>query len=96
MTTVKTVRKDKNAKIWEKEEFYEKERAKHRKENGRITYDCFNAQTTGDRVTCKKGKILHSESPDGSIKLLSVLRGRTSSVCKQCRWFDPDPDTETN
>jgi hypothetical protein len=41
-------------------------------------------------VTCKKGKILHPHSPDGSITLEAVLRGRTPSVCVDCRWFEPD------
>lgn len=90
MTTVKTVKKDKNAKIWGEEEVYAKEREVHRKRHGRITYDCFNAQVNGDRVTCKHGKILHPHSPDGSITLEAVLRGRTPKVCNDCRWFESD------
>lgn len=69
-------------------ESYERERARHRRRNHRITYDCESAKTIpGNRVRCSRGKILHSESTDGSIYLLFVIRGRTCGICKTCSYF---------
>ena len=59
-------------------------REKQRKKLGWLTYDCFYARCREDRVICHKGKCLAR----GDMSLLSVLRGRTASVCKSCLSFD--------
>lgn len=51
-----------------------------------ITYDCYNAIVDGERVKCKKGYLLAG----GTMPLLTVLRGRTASVCHTCKDFDGD------
>ena len=54
----------------------------------RITYDCYNAGLQDNRVVCSKG---HSFLSLGSLSLLSVLRGRTSIICRGgCLDYDGD------
>ncbi len=54
---------------------------------GRLTFDCFRARCRGDRVICSEGKSL-SVAKDSSMPLISVLSGRTASVCWKCECFD--------
>ena len=58
----------------------------------RLTYDCMTAIVQGDSVTCKKGHVLKSiggrKTP--GLSLLSVLRGISSSVCKECQDYDEE------
>ncbi len=78
--------------IWDDQDallFFEKERDKHREDIGRLTFDCFHAKFIGDRVKCDQGFAL-SRAMDGSLHLLSVLKGRTSTQCKSCSKFDGD------
>ncbi len=75
-------------------EKFEKERARHRRRNHRITYDCRNTQCKGERVFCTRGKILQNLSADGSIYNVFVIRGRTSFACKTCSWFIPSENPD--
>jgi len=69
------------------------ERIKARKTR-RLTYDCMNAVVTGDSVICKAGHWLKGSGnrKKPGLQILSVLRGRSSSICQAC----PDYDKETN
>ena len=84
--------KTKVTSFWSDEilESCEREREEHRKRHGRITFDCFGAVARGDRVFCTQGETLHHESKDGSMYLLAVLRGRTSSACKACEHYEEE------
>lgn len=56
----------------------------------RLTYDCMGAIVKGDSVVCKFGhafKSIASRSREG-MSILSVLRGRSSSVCQNCSDYD--------
>ena len=53
----------------------------------RITYDCLNNIVKGDRVFCRRGTPIGT-SKDGSMMLITVLTGRSSSVCKKCMHFN--------
>lgn len=64
------------------------ERKAHRLTHDHLTYDCQNARVRGERVYCSAGHRLVASSLDGSMYLLAVLRGRTSTVCRTCRDFD--------
>lgn len=66
----------------------EKQRIRHKKRIGRLTYDCANAQAIGDRIICKAKRILDTLSSDGSMKLLAVLKGRTSKFCLNCTRYE--------
>jgi len=59
----------------------------------RITYDCMNSIVQGDSIICKKGHVLKSigRRKTPGLSLLSVLKGISSSVCKNCQ----DCDEET-
>ncbi len=65
----------------------EKMRDRKRPTAGRLSFDCFNALSCGDRVGCKKFKRL-GQANDASIALITVLRGRTSKSCKGCADFE--------
>ncbi len=67
---------------------WEDERDKNRQRLGRVTFDCFHAVATDDRVKCSKGVELRSDTPDGSMYLLAIIRGRTSSYCLTCQWYE--------
>jgi hypothetical protein len=60
-----------------------------RAQGKRLSYDCFNLKCRGDtdRVYCSRGKLL-GQSKDGTLLLVSVLRGMTSGACKDCKDFD--------
>ena len=53
----------------------------------KITYDCFNAHASGDKVVCIKGHSLRGNLSD-SLPLLSVLRGASAAICKKCQDYD--------
>jgi hypothetical protein len=53
----------------------------------RIPYDCHNAIVKGSHVICRKGHHI-GRAPGGSMLLLTVLRGRSSRQCKNCRDYD--------
>lgn len=57
-------------------------RAKVRKLR-RLTYDCVHNHTDGESVFCGKEHKFPS-SKTGAMPLLSVLRGRSSSICQKC------------
>jgi hypothetical protein len=58
----------------------------------RITFDCLSAIVKGDHVVCKLGHPI-GRGPEGSMLLLTVLRGRSSLQCKNCPDYEED-DTE--
>jgi hypothetical protein len=66
----------------------EAKRAQRRRRNQQLTFDCFKAHARGDRVICIAGHTLSPVSEDGSMYLMSVLRGTTSSECKNCSDFE--------
>lgn len=68
----------------------EQQRAIKRKTD-RLTFDCFNLRCKGDRVYCSKGKPL-GRAKDGSMILVSVLRGVTSGICRDCEDFASDKE----
>ena len=58
----------------------------------RLTYDCMNAVVTGDSVICKAGHWLKGSGnrKKPGLQILSVLRGRSSSICQTCRDYDKE------
>ena len=62
-----------------------------RKSGKRMTFDCINNRVIEDRVVCKEGKSL-GQSEDGSVALITVLRGITSGACKNCEYFETEID----
>ena len=58
----------------------------------RLTYDCMSAVVKGVVVLCKEGHRFPQvgRSQGNGLSLLSVLRGRSSSVCQNCRDFDQE------
>jgi hypothetical protein len=58
-----------------------------RRGEGRISFDCFMLHCHGNRAFCKLGYTLGT-GLDGTIPLVSALRGWTSGVCKVCKNFD--------
>ena len=58
---------------------------------GKLTFDCLNSIVRGDRVSCSKGKLL-GRSRDGSLALITVLRGITSGTCKGCGDYSSDEE----
>ncbi len=52
----------------------------------RLTFDCFSLKCSEDRAVCSRGKIL-GQAKDGSLALISVLRGIRSGTCKDCEDF---------
>lgn len=82
--------------IWDNQGFLvacEEKRDKHRKDIGRLTFDCFQAKAREDRVVCAKGFTLGNVK-DGSMFLIAVLKGRTSAQCKRCAEFDSEEITQ--
>ncbi len=57
------------------------------------TFDCFNAICHSDRVVCRCERRL-GPARDGSIALITVLRGRTSGSCLCCDKFSGDKAAE--
>ena len=58
----------------------------------RITYDCLHAIVDSDKVKCNKGNDIGT-AKDGSMDLVSVLRGRSAKVCQNCKDYDADKVT---
>jgi hypothetical protein len=62
----------------------------------RLTYDCMSAIVKGSAVVCKEGHRFpqvgrsKGQGQDQGWGLLSVLRGRSSSVCQNCHDFDEE------
>lgn len=56
---------------------------------GRLTFDCFNLKSIGERAYCSKRKRI-GQAADGSMSLIAVLRGKTSGVCRNCKDFTTD------
>ena len=65
----------------------EEQRNKLRESGKTMTFDCMNTVVKGDRVFCSKGKLL-GQARDGSLALVSVLRGICSGSCKNCEYYD--------
>ena len=57
----------------------------------RLTFDCLNLKCRGERVHCAKGKLL-GQARDGSLALITVLRGMTSGACVNCGDFEGGDD----
>ena len=76
--------------VWEKPLFLdecEKQRKLARKRHSCLTFDCFKAKVKGQKVVCSTGSRI-SHYPGGAMTLVSVLRGRTASVCDLCLEFE--------
>jgi hypothetical protein len=58
----------------------------------RVTYDCLSAIVDGERVKCNIGRSI-GHAADGSMNLVSVLSGRSSSVCQDCKGYCADKVT---
>lgn len=74
--------------IWEDREALDKLQELRGVKRGseRLTFDCFNLKYKEDRAYCSTGRKLGT-AKDGSLALITVLRGITSSVCKNCEDF---------
>ena len=75
--------------IWSNTELLdrlERERNLKRIDDRRLTFDCMNLKCKGDRAYCSRGKRL-GQSKDGSLYLISVLKGITSGTCRSCEYF---------
>jgi hypothetical protein len=55
----------------------------------RITYDCLSAIVDGERVKCNIGRPI-GHAADRSMNLVSVLDGRSSAVCQDCKGYCAD------
>lgn len=76
--------------VWENHVFLdgcESPRRIARKRHPHLTFDCFKAKVKGQKVVCSTGSRI-SHYPGGAMTLVSVLRGRTASVCDLCLEFD--------
>ncbi len=65
----------------------EAERNKLRELGKRMTFDCISAIVKGDRVVCSRGKML-GQAGDGSLGLITVLRGACSGSCQNCAYYN--------
>ncbi len=75
--------------VWDNRELLEKLEKKRdslRYEGKLLTFDCLKLLCLGDRAVCSKGHRL-GQARDGSLSLLAVLKGITSTVCKDCGDF---------
>jgi len=55
----------------------------------RIIYDCRSAIAYGTRVKCRRGHSMSTQA-NGSLALLSVLRGRSCRFCQTCAYYEDD------
>ena len=79
--------------IWDNKEMLDKleaQRAWKRKVR-RLTFDCIHSKVNGRRVHCSKGLVL-GQAFDGSVALITVLRGLSSGTCRVCTWYETDED----
>ena len=79
--------------IWDDVELLEKleQQRAIKRITGRLTFDCLNLKCKGDRAYCSKGRLL-GQAKDGSLALITVLRGVTSGICKHCKDFVTDEE----
>lgn len=80
------------ATIWDNPRTLENLEAKRdtlRANGKRLSFDCVHLKCAGERAYCEKGLML-GQARDGSIALISVLRGLTSGSCVKCRWWESD------
>jgi len=80
--------------VWdEKETLIKMEiyRDKVRSSGKRLTFDCMNLHCRGERVFCIEGHLL-GQAKDGSLALVTVLRGVTSGTCLSCKEFTTDKE----
>ena len=79
----------------------EKARGEARARGRHLTYDCFggiikltdNDKGENIRVYCSRGHLL-GMARDGSVALVSVLRGMALGACVQCQDYDDGGETE--
>lgn len=69
----------------------EKQRDQLKQVGKKMTYECLNAVVSGDRVRCKLGKALGT-ADDGSVALITVLRGICSGTCKSCMDYNAEKE----
>ena len=67
-------------------------RTERRERWGRLTFDCFSCKAKGSKAYCAKGHSLCIASKKGTLALISVLKGRTPTICRTC----PDFEGEDN
>jgi len=74
--------------IWDDKEELDKleEQRTLKRLTDRLTFDCLNTVSKGDRVYCSKGRRL-GQSRAGSLALITVLRGISSGSCRDCENF---------
>ena len=79
--------------IWNNKELLDKleQRRAVKRVTGRLTFDCLRTRFRGDRVYCSRGKLL-GQAIDGSLALITVLRGITSGTCKGCKDYSSDEE----
>ncbi len=78
--------------IWNDEDKLNKleEQRNSLRESGKImTFDCLNTRVKDNRVFCTKGKLL-GQAKDGSLDLITVLRGVCSGSCKDCEDYNEE------
>ncbi len=59
--------------------------------SGRLSFDCFNLKCKEDRAYCSEGRRLGT-ARDGSLALIAVLCGVTSSICKDCEDYNSEEE----
>jgi hypothetical protein len=60
-----------------------------RKYYGRLAFDCFRCMVKGNKAYCSKGHALGT-AKDNTAPLISVLQGRTSTICRACTDYSGD------
>jgi len=63
---------------------------RERRRKHRLTYDCMNGIVKGNTVVCKRGHTFPpiSNRKEPGIGVLGVIRGISSSVCRECGDYD--------
>jgi hypothetical protein len=77
-------------KIWDNTTLLarlEAEREKKVEPDKRFTFNCYHLGWHGDRAYCRKG-FMFLNCKDGTMPLISALRGLNSSVCLKCNFYD--------
>ena len=77
--------------IWEDKEALDKLQKMRDGKSGRLTLDCFSLKFRKDRAYCSRGRML-GRARDGSLALITVLRGITSGTCKDCGDYSSDEE----
>ena len=77
--------------IWSDQGVLGKLEKERDEKQGRLTFNCLELRCGGDRAWCSKGHKL-GQARDGSLTLISVLRGTTSGTCKGCSEYSTEEE----